>query len=39
MLGYNKDVSCTNYKTTLPQVLDDNGYYTYVVGKGKTHEE
>ena len=33
MLGYNMDVSCSNYTTTLPQVLDSSGYRTSAIGK------
>ncbi|GMH81788.1 hypothetical protein TrST_g4822 [Triparma strigata] len=33
MLGYDKDVDCANYPTTLPRVLNENGYTTFVSGK------
>ena len=33
MLGYNKDVSCASYPTTLPGVLKNNGYRALAVGK------
>ncbi|GMH62942.1 hypothetical protein TrRE_jg6085 [Triparma retinervis] len=33
MLGYAEDISCTEYPTTMPQVLDDAGYKTYISGK------
>ncbi|GMI02791.1 hypothetical protein TrVE_jg10620 [Triparma verrucosa] len=33
MLGYDVDVSCSNYTTTLPQVLDSSGYRTSAIGK------
>jgi len=33
MLGYNDDVSCTDYPVTLPQELDEAGYDTFIVGK------
>ena len=33
MLGYNADVSCAGYTTTLPRVLGEAGYRTIAVGK------